>query len=94
MKLSAVVALFLIGAIPEKISHVYSQTELHWGAKGSGRPPKITQLLGKVPSTNLAGKLPILISDISEIDRNHLEDSGKYHGSDININTRKLILHI
>ena len=27
MKLSAVVALFLIGAIPEKITHVYSQGE-------------------------------------------------------------------
>ena len=89
MKLSAVVALFLIGAIPEKISHVYSQTELHWGAKGSGRPPKIIQLLDKVPSSNLAGKLPISISDISEIDRHHLEDSGKIHGSDENINTRK-----
>ena len=89
MKLSAVVALFLIGAIPEKFSHVYSQTELHWGAKGSGRPPKITQLLDKVPSSNLAGKLPILNSDISEIDRHHLEDSGKFHGSDENINTRK-----
>ena len=86
MKLSAVVAFFLIGAIPEKISHVYSQTELHWGAKGSGRPPKITQLLDKVPSSNLAEKLPILIpDDISD----PLEDSGKIHGSDENINTRK-----
>ena len=45
MKLSAVVALFLIGAIPVKISCVYSQAEL--------------------------------------------EDSGKYHGSDKSINTRK-----
>ena len=50
MKLSAVAALFLFGAIPVKITYVYSQAEL--------------------------------------------EDSGKYHGSDININTRKLILHI
>ena len=89
MKLSAVVALFLFGAIPEKISHVYSQAELHWGAKGSGRPPKITQLLDKVPSSNLAEKLPILIpDDISD----HLEDSGKIHGSDENINTRKFVL--
>ena len=85
MKLCAVVALFLI----VKITHVYSQADLHWGAKGSGRPPKITQLLDKVPSSNLAEKLPILISDISEIERHQFEDSGKIHGSDENINTRK-----
>ena len=88
MKLSVVVALFLIGEIPMKINPVNSQNELHWGAKGSGRPPKITQLLDKVPSSNLAEKLPILISDISEIERHHLEDSEKIHGSDENINTR------
>ena len=33
MKLCAVVALFLIGVIPVKIT----QSELHWGAKGSGK---------------------------------------------------------
>ena len=33
MKLYAVVALFLIGVIPVKIT----QSELHWGAKGSGK---------------------------------------------------------
>ena len=90
MKLGAVVALFLIGTIPLKINHVYSHDEIHWGAKGSGHPPKITQLLDKVPSINLARKLPILFSNIgslsTEIDRHHLEVYGKYHGSGKNIN--------
>ena len=48
MKLFTVVALFLIGIIPVKITHVYSQSELHWGAKGSGRPPKISRLIPKM----------------------------------------------
>ena len=51
MKLCAVVALFLIGVIPVKITHVYSQTELHWGARGSGRPPKIFQIIDISDST-------------------------------------------
>ena len=51
MKLCAVVALFLIGVIPEKITHVYSQAELHWGARGSGRPPKIFQMIDISDST-------------------------------------------
>ena len=48
MKLFAVVAIFLIGVIPVKITHVYSQSELHWAAKGSGRPPKIPRLIPKM----------------------------------------------
>ena len=64
MKLSAVVALFLFGAIPEKISHVYSQAELHWGARGSGRPPKISQLINKPDSPQLVKKSPYHVSII------------------------------
>ena len=56
MKLCSVVTVFLIGIIPVKITHVYSQSELHWGAKGSGRPPKISRLIPKIhrvePSTS------------------------------------------
>ena len=56
MKLCHVVAIFLIGVIPVKITHVYSQAELHWGARGSGRPPKISRLIPKMyrgePSIN------------------------------------------
>ena len=48
MKLCNVVTLFLIGVIPVKITHVYSQSELLWGAKGSGRPPKIPRLMAKM----------------------------------------------
>ena len=48
MNFFAVVALFVIGVIPVKITHVYSQSELHWGAKGSGRPPKISRLMPKM----------------------------------------------
>ena len=48
MKLFAVVALFLIGVISVEITHVYSQSELLWGAKGSGRPPKIPRLIPKM----------------------------------------------
>ena len=48
MKLCSVVALFLIWVIPMKITHVYSQSELLWGAKGSGRPPKIPRLMPKM----------------------------------------------
>ena len=48
MNFFAVVALFVIGVIPVKITHVYSQSELHWGAKGSGRPPKISRLIPKM----------------------------------------------
>ena len=44
----SVVTLFLIGVIPVKITHVYSQSELLWGAKGSGRPPKISRLIPKM----------------------------------------------
>ena len=51
MKLCAVVALFLIGIIPVKITHVYSQAELHWKARGSGRPPKIFQMIDISDST-------------------------------------------
>ena len=51
MKLCAVVALFLIGVIPVKITHVYSQAEFHWGARGSGRPPKIFQMIDISDST-------------------------------------------
>ena len=42
MKLCAVVALFLIGVIPGKISKVNSQPELHWD------PPKISRLITKM----------------------------------------------
>ena len=42
MKLFAVVALFLM------FTHVYSQSEIHWGGKGSGRPPKISRLIPKM----------------------------------------------
>ena len=48
MNFFAVVALFVIGVIPVKITHAYSQSELHWGAKGSGRPPKIPRLIPKM----------------------------------------------
>ena len=48
MKLCSVVALFLIWVIPMKITHVYSQSELLWGAKGSGHPPKIPRLIPKM----------------------------------------------
>ena len=48
MKLCNVVTLFLIGVIPVKITHVYSQSELLWGAKGSGHPPKISRLIPKM----------------------------------------------
>ena len=48
MKLCSVVALFHIWVIPMKITHVYSQSELLWGAKGSGRPPKISRLIPKM----------------------------------------------
>ena len=48
MNFFAVVALFVIGVIPVKITHVYSQSELHWGAKGSGRPPNIPRLIPKM----------------------------------------------
>ena len=48
MKLCTVVAFFIIGLIPGKITHVYSQAELHWGARGSGRPPKISRLIPKM----------------------------------------------
>ena len=48
MNFFAVVALFVIGVIPVKITHVYSQSELLWGAKGSGRPPKIPRLIPKM----------------------------------------------
>ena len=51
MKLCPVIALFLIGVIPVKITHVYSQAELHWGARGSGRPPKIFQMIDISDST-------------------------------------------
>ena len=50
MKLCAVVALFLI----VKITHVYSQADLHWGAKGSGRPPKISRLIPKMHKVELS----------------------------------------
>ena len=48
MNFFAVVALFVIGVIPVKITHVYSQSELLWGTKGSGRPPKISRLIPKM----------------------------------------------
>ena len=48
MKLCPVVALFVIGIIPVKINYVYSQSELHWGARGSGRPPNISRLIPKM----------------------------------------------
>ena len=51
MKLCPVIAFFLIGVIPVKITHVYSQAELHWGARGSGRPPKIFQMIDTSDST-------------------------------------------
>ena len=51
MKLCPVIALFLIGVIPVKITHVYSQAELHWGARSSGHPPKIFQLIDISDST-------------------------------------------
>ena len=66
MKLCAVVALFLIGVIPVKITHVYSQAELHWGARGSGRPPKISQLIDKSESPQLVKKSPYLVSIIDQ----------------------------
>ena len=57
MKLCSVVALFLIWVIPMKITHVYSQSELLWGAKGSGLLPKVSRLIPKMhgaePSFNL-----------------------------------------
>ena len=49
MKMCPVVAFFLIGVIPVKITHVYSLSELHWGAKGSFHPPKISLLVEKSP---------------------------------------------
>ena len=64
MKLCRVVALFLIGVIPVKITHVYSLAELHWGARGSGRPPKITQFIDKSHSRQLVKTLPHLVSSI------------------------------
>ena len=66
MKLCAVVALFLIGVIPVKITHVYSQAELHWGARGSGHPPKISQLIDKSDSPKLVKKSPYLVSIIDQ----------------------------
>ena len=66
MKLCCVVALFLIGVIPVKITHVYSQAELHWGARGSGRPPKISQLINKSDSPQLVKKLPYPVSIIDQ----------------------------
>ena len=57
MKLYAFVALFLIGVNPPKITYVYSQSELHWAAKGSDRPSKVSRLIPKMhgaePSINL-----------------------------------------
>ena len=64
MKLCRVVALFLIGVIPVKITHVYSQAELHWGARGSGRPPKIFQMIDKSGFTQLVKKSPYVSSSI------------------------------
>ena len=54
MNFFAVVALFVIGVIPVKITHVYSQSELHWGAKGSGRPPNIPRLIPKLHRVKLS----------------------------------------
>ena len=48
MNYFAFVALFVIGVIPVKITCVYSQSELHWGAKGSGHPPKVPRLIPKM----------------------------------------------
>ena len=64
MKLCPVIALFLIGAIPVKKTHVYSQAELHWGARGSGCPPKIFQMIDKSDSTQLVKKSPYVFSSI------------------------------
>ena len=64
MKLCSVVTLFLIGVIPVKITHVYSQSELHWGARGSGHPPKITQFIDKSHSRQLVKTLPHHVSSI------------------------------
>ena len=66
MKLGTVVALFLIGVIPVKMTLVYSQSELHWGARGSGRPPKISQLINKSDSPQLVIKLPYPVSIIDQ----------------------------
>ena len=63
MKLCPIIALFLI---PAKITHVYSQAELHWGARGSGHPPKISQLIDKSDSSKLVKKSPYLVSIIDQ----------------------------
>ena len=88
MKFSPFVALFLIWVIPVKPIHADSQAELHWGAKGSGRPPKISQLIDKSHSRQLIKKSPLL--DIS-IDQSPVEKhrskpiiprlSGNFRGS-------------
>ena len=62
MKFFAVVALFVIGVIPVKITHVYSQS--HWGARGSGHPPKKTQFIDKSHSRQLVKTLPHHVSSI------------------------------
>ena len=44
-------ALFLIGVISVKITLVYSKSELHWGTKGSDRPPKMPTMIPKMHRT-------------------------------------------
>ena len=51
MKFSPFVALFLIWVIPVKPIHADSQAELHWGAKGSDRPPKMPTMIPKMHRT-------------------------------------------
>ena len=109
MKLCAVVALFLIGIIPAKITHVYSQADLHWGARGSGHPPKISILIDKSDSTQLVRKSPYVFSSIdrspAEIPRGKpliakmTDDSREFskQGFIRDLNTRmliQLILHM
>ena len=80
MKLCSVVALFLIWVIPMKITHVYSQSELLWGAKGSGRPPKISRLIPKMHRADPS------ITGTSDDSRGSTK-----LGYDIDLNTRMLI---
>ena len=109
MKLCPVIALFLIGVIPVKITHVYSLAKLHWDARGSGRPPKITQFIDKSHSRQLVKTLRHLVSSIdrspAEIPRGKpliakmTDDSREFskQGFIRDLNTRmliQLILHM
>ena len=82
MKLFAVVALFLTGVH----THVYSQSELHWGAKDSGKQDECNVF--ETMAENAECPFQLILTLYNEAANRHGSKEGTYNLNDDKVNGR------